>query len=89
MLCPPAWNRWRCSNACAARLPGHVRAWREYRDDCRHVALASVTGVDLLVSWNFRHIVQYDKIRKFNAVNMLRGYPTLEIRSPLEVIYHE
>lgn len=56
-----------------------------FRDDCRHVALATVARVDVLVSWNFRHIVRFDRIRAFNSVNMLKGYSLLDIRSPLEV----
>ncbi len=55
-------------------------------DDALHVALATVARADLIVSWNFRHIVHYDKIRKFNAVNLLDGYPAIEIRSPAEVV---
>lgn len=55
-------------------------------DDALHVALASVAGADLLVSWNFRHIVHYDKIRQFNGVNLVKGYPMIDIRSPLEVV---
>lgn len=61
----------------------------KFRDDCRHVALASVIRADLLVSWNFRHIVRFDKIRKFNAVNLVRGYGMLDIRSPMEVFPDE
>ena len=57
-----------------------------YRDDAIHVAVATVSGVDILVSWNFRHIVNFQKIRKFNAVNMSEGYQILDIRSPKEVI---
>jgi predicted nucleic acid-binding protein len=56
-----------------------------YYDDALHVALASANAVDLLVSWNFRHIVHFDKIRKFNAINQELGYRTVEIRSPREV----
>jgi hypothetical protein len=41
-----------------------------YRDDARHIAMATVADVDILVSWNFRHIVHFDKIRQFNAVNL-------------------
>lgn len=55
--------------------------------DAMHVAVASVAEADLLVSWNFRHIVNYDRIRKFNAVNALNGYQDIEIRSPSEVVY--
>ena len=53
--------------------------------DARHIAAATVAKVDVLVSWNFRHIVNLDRIRAFNAVNLRAGYAMLEIRSPLEV----
>lgn len=56
-----------------------------YRDDARHIAMATVTDVDILVSWNFRHIVHFDKIRQFNAVNLEKGYKTISIYSPMEV----
>ena len=59
------------------------------RVDALHVALASVAGADALVSWNFKHLVQLRRIRGFHAVNVLRGYPLIEIRSPLEVIDDE
>jgi hypothetical protein len=49
------------------------------------IALASVFNVDLLVSWNFKHIVHFDKIRRFTAVNIERGYKPLQIYSPREV----
>ncbi|MBE7558202.1 hypothetical protein HS125_04375 [bacterium] len=55
-------------------------------DDAHHVALATVAGAELLVSWNFRHIVHMAKIRGFNAVNLREGYGILEIRSPKEVV---
>lgn len=54
--------------------------------DALHVALASVARADAVVSWNFKHLVQLRRIRAFHAVNVLRGYPLIEIRSPLEVI---
>jgi predicted nucleic acid-binding protein len=54
--------------------------------DAEHIALATVSRADLLVSWNFKHIVHWDKIRGFNAVNLQEGYPPIEIRSPQEVI---
>lgn len=57
----------------------------KYYDDALHVALASVNTVEVLVSWNFRHIVHFDKIRRFNALNQELGYRTVEIRSPREV----
>ena len=54
--------------------------------DALHVALASVGRVDVLVSWNFRHIVNLGRIRLFHSVNIERGYATIEIRSPMEVL---
>jgi predicted nucleic acid-binding protein len=54
--------------------------------DAEHIALATASRADLLVSWNFKHIVHWDKIRMFNAVNLREGYPGIEIRSPQEVV---
>ena len=59
-----------------------------YYDDGTHIALATVAEVDLLVSWNFRHIVHFEKIRLFNAVNLERGYKPLQIYSPREVTHY-
>ena len=53
--------------------------------DAQHIAVATIARVDVLVSWNFRHIVNLDRIHGFNAVNLRSGYPMLEIRSPLEI----
>ena len=58
---------------------------RASSDDAFHVATATVAGVDLVLSWNFRHIVNYERIRRFNGVNIAHGYRQIEIRSPLEV----
>ncbi len=55
-------------------------------NDALHVALATVAGADVIASWNFKHIVHYDKIRLFNAVNLREGYRLVDIRSPLEII---
>jgi len=40
----------------------------------------------MMVSWNFRHIVHFDKMRGFNSVNLREGYPAIEIHSPREVV---
>ncbi len=58
-------------------------------EDALHVAIASVTQCNLIVSWNFKHIVHFDKIPKYNAVNTLNGYGQIGIYSPLEVIYYD
>lgn len=57
----------------------------KFSNDLLHIALATVADVDLVVSWNFRHIVRFDKIRMFNAVNREQGYKQIEIHSPREV----
>lgn len=61
----------------------------KYSDDALYVALATVSGCSLIVSWNFKHIVHYEKIPLYNAVNVLRGYDQIAIYSPLEVIKYE
>ena len=53
--------------------------------DAQHIAVATIAKVDVLVSWNFRHVVNLDRIHGFNAVNLRLGYMMLEIRSPQEV----
>ena len=55
-------------------------------DDCRHIAVATISKVDFLVSWNFKHIVNIFKIRGYNSVNMRYGYVQLDIRSPKEIV---
>jgi predicted nucleic acid-binding protein len=60
-----------------------------FRNDLLHIALATVGNVDVLVSWNFKHIVRLEKIRIFNAVNLELGYKSLQIHSPREVASYE
>ncbi|HYF68185.1 MAG TPA: hypothetical protein VD884_08615 [Ohtaekwangia sp.] len=54
--------------------------------DCRHIAMATVNRADVLASWNFKHIVNLDRIKGYNSVNLRLGYPTIEIRTPQELI---
>ena len=58
-------------------------------DDCVHIALATINKADILVSWNFKHIVNVYRIRGYNSVNLKLGYPTIEIRSPKDIIGYE
>ena len=62
---------------------------RTSREDCIHIALATISRADVLISWNFKHIVNLKRIRGYNSVNLKYGYPTLEIRSPKEMINYE
>ncbi len=58
---------------------------RASESDALHVAAATVARADVIVSWNFKHIVNYDRIHKYNGVNALNGYPSIEIYSPREM----
>jgi len=55
-------------------------------EDCRHIALATINRVDVLASWNFKHIVNLDRIKGYNSVNLKLRYPTIEIRTPQELV---
>jgi predicted nucleic acid-binding protein len=59
------------------------------REDCIHIALATLYRADVLISWNFKHIVNLKRIQGYNSVNLRYGYPTIEIRSPKEMIDYE
>lgn len=61
----------------------------QWLDDTLHVAAASVARADAIVSWNFRHIVRLDKIKAYNAVNLMQGYGMITILSPKEVNFDE
>lgn len=54
--------------------------------DALHVAHATVSQCKVIVSWNFRHIVHYEKIQQYNSVNARAGYPAIAIHTPQEVI---
>jgi hypothetical protein len=56
-----------------------------FRNDLLHIAMATVANVDVLVSWNFKHIVRLEKIRLYSATNLEAGYKPIEIYSPREV----
>lgn len=67
----------------AGVLPAKMRA------DAQHIAIATVGRVDVLVSWNFKHIVNLRRIHGYNSVNLRKGYPMIEIRTPREVLPDE
>ncbi len=58
-------------------------------DDCVHIAAATIYTADILVSWNFKHIVNVYRIRGYNSINIRSNYLSLEIRSPLEILVYE
>lgn len=57
--------------------------------DCRHIASATVNEIEILTSWNFKHIVNLNKIHLYNGVNLQNGYRTIEIRTPRELVNYE
>ena len=57
--------------------------------DCLHIALATINRADYLISWNFKHIVNVQKIIGYNAINIKNGYKQLEIRSPRDFVKYE
>ena len=67
-----------------AKVVGHTS-----RADCQHIAMATLTKADVLVSWNFKHIVNLDKIRGYNGVNYQLGHNMIEIRTPKEIINYD
>lgn len=62
---------------------------KKYSNDALHVALASLSECSIIVSWNFKHIVNFEKIPLYNAINIINGYKQVAIHSPLEVIKYE
>ncbi len=62
---------------------------KKYFSDALHIATASVHRADVLISWNFKHIVNLNRIRFYNSVNLKSNYNLLEIRSPREILSHD
>lgn len=58
----------------------------KYLLDAYHIAISTVNRVDVLVSWNFKHMVNLLRIKSYNSVNLKYGYGIIDIRSPLELI---
>lgn len=61
----------------------------DYEDDARHVAIATVNDVLVIASWNFRHMVNIERKRRINSVNLREGFPLVDLVSPWEVTYEE
>ena len=77
------------SNRLAAQYIAEKVVGESSLDDCRHIALATIAHADVLVSWNFKHIVNLDRIEGYNSVNMKLRYPQINIRTPYEVIHDD
>jgi hypothetical protein len=55
-------------------------------NDARHIALASIYSVNALISWNFKHMVNFTRLQQYNSINLRLGYRLIDIRSPKEII---
>lgn len=64
-------------------IPVKVRA------DAEHIAVCSVSGVEVLVSWNLRHIVNLRTKVMVKSINTELGYTTPSIVRPDEVLHHD
>jgi len=62
---------------------------QKWETDALHVALATESQCAAIVSWNFKHIVNFQKIPLYNGVNLAHGYPPIAIHTPQEVIVDE
>lgn len=51
-------------------------------DDCLHIAGAVVYGCDVIISWNFKHIVNYKTINGVKILSYSSGYKIIEIYTP-------
>jgi len=58
-------------------------------EDALHIAIATINKIDVLASWNFKHIVNLNRIKKYNAVNLMQGYQVIEIRTPREILQND
>ena len=59
----------------------------KFISDAQHIAMSAILQADGLISWNFKHMVNFFRIKQYNAINLKFGYSTIDIRSPKEVLY--
>lgn len=76
------------TNLCQAYVTASILTPR-WMDDATHVAAATIAKADAIVSWNFKHIVRFDKMKAYNQINQLHGYGMLTIISPREVYFDD
>ena len=77
------------ANRLQAEYLTHGVVTAKWATDALHVAIATVTRCAAIVSWNFKHIVNYRRIPLYNAVNTLADFGEIAIYSPLEVLENE
>jgi hypothetical protein len=62
---------------------------QKFEPDAFHIAIATIKRVDSLVSWNYKHMVNFFRIRLYNSINLKHGYPAIDVRTPREVTYEK
>lgn len=58
----------------------------QYADDALHVAHATLARADVIVSWNFKHLVNPSRVRAFNGVNIAQGYGPVIVMTPSDIV---
>ena len=58
-------------------------------DDCQHIAAAILAGCDIIISWNFKHIVNVKTVRGVKVITTLEGYKDLMIYPPSVLLESE
>ena len=59
----------------------------KFETDAQHIAISTILKVDSLISWNFKHMVNFFRIKQYNSINLKFGYQTIDIRTPKEIMY--
>ncbi len=59
----------------------------KFVSDVQHIAMATILKVDSLISWNFKHMVNFFRIKQYNETNLEFGYQNIDIRTPKEFMY--
>ena len=82
-------SRKNCTDARSMRRFDAQVVSRKWAADALHVPTATVNGCRAIVSWNFKHIVNYRRIPLYNGVNQMQGYGPIAIHTPPEVTHDE
>jgi len=59
----------------------------KFHSDAQHIAISTILKVDSLVSWNFKHMVNFFRIKQYNSINLKYGFSIIDIRTPKELTY--
>jgi len=62
---------------------------QKYFPDCLHIAAAIINNADVLVSWNFKHLVNFERKKKYNLINYQLNYKIIDIVTPKEVFIYD